>query len=295
MKKGEIVRWDYEGWTVAPKPEDCELFDTTDEKLARERGIYREEASYGPTPIIIGAERLVKGLEASLLEADVDKEVELVLPPAQAFGERDARKMEIHSLSEILRLPEFRRGDRDPVPGARVVLGNREGRIVSVRGGRVRVDYNHELAGKTLRYKYIIRSRVEAPEDKVAAILEIHYGRQPGFKVDVKGTEASITVAERCKFDPQWTLTKIMVVRDLREHVGLSTIRFVEEYTKPVEGPAPDEAAVAPEGVGGAVTDAAETESKGAVAQESAQKSPEPKPPSGGEAPDPSTSPDTTG
>ncbi|MGQ9582796.1 MAG: FKBP-type peptidyl-prolyl cis-trans isomerase [Thermoplasmatota archaeon] len=282
MKRGEIVRWDYEGWTVAPKSEDCELFDTTDEKLAKEKGIYKERAAYGPNPIIVGAERLVKGLEASLLEAEVGREVEVIIPPADAFGERDARKMEIHSLSEILRLPEFRRGEREPVPGARVVLGNREGRIVSVRGGRVRVDYNHELAGKTLRYKYTIRSRVDAPEEKVAAILEIHYGRQPGFRVEVRGSEASITVAERCKFDPQWGLTKLIVVRDLREYVGLTTVRFVEEYVKPAEAPAPTVAAPEP-----GAAEAATGEKSEAGAQAGAEPQTGSGPSSGGEPPRP--------
>lgn len=276
------MRWDYEGWTAAPKPEDCELFDTTDEKLAREKGIYKEGAAYGPTPVIVGAERLVKGLEASLLEAEVGREVEVVVPPSDAFGERDARKMEIHSLSEILRLPEFRRGEREPVPGARVVLGNREGRIVSVRGGRVRVDYNHELAGKTLRYKYTIRSRVDAPEEKAAAILEIHYGRQPGFRVEVRGSEASITVAERCKFDPQWGLTKLIVVRDLREYVGLTTVRFIEEYVKPAESPAPAVAAPEP-----GTAEAADGEKIEAGAQAGAESQSEPGPSSGGEPPRP--------
>ncbi|MEM4728697.1 MAG: FKBP-type peptidyl-prolyl cis-trans isomerase [Thermoplasmata archaeon] len=242
MNKGDIVRLDYDGWTVGAKPEESELFDTTNEALAREKGIFKEDASYGPVPVIIGGERLVKGLEASLLTAEVGKEVEVVIPPAEAFGERDGRKLEVHSLAEVMRLPEFRKGERELVPGEKIVLNNRKGTIVSVRGGRVRVDYNHELAGKTVKYRYTIRQKLETVEEKIAAILELDYDRPDGFRIQVSGTEATITVKEKCKFDPRWALAKLAVVRDLREYAGITTVRFVEEYIKPTEAAAAPEA-----------------------------------------------------
>ena len=70
MQKGDIVRWDYQGWIVGAKPEQDELFETTLETLAKEKDIHKEGALYGPAPLIIGAGRLVKGLEASLLAAE---------------------------------------------------------------------------------------------------------------------------------------------------------------------------------------------------------------------------------
>jgi len=235
MQKGDIVRWEYEGWTLAPKPEDNELFETTKEHLAKDYKIFKEGAAYGPAPLIVGAERLVKGLEASVLSAEIGKEVEVTLPPAESYGERDPKKVEIHSLGEVLRLPEYRKGEEEPTPGARIVLGNKAGTIMSVRGGRVRIDFNHQLAGKTLKYKFLIKSKAETPLDKVQAILEMHYGRPGDFKAEVRGEESDVVTPELCKYDPQWMLTKLQVVSDLREFAGMSRVRLIEEYVKPAE------------------------------------------------------------
>jgi len=235
MQKGDIVKWDYDGWTVAPRPEDCELFETTNETLAKDKGTHKEGAIYGPTPIILGSGRLIKGLEETLMKAEIGKEIELNIPPKDAYGDRDGKLMEVHSLNEIMRLPEFRKGEQDPVPGATVYLNNKTGTIISERGGRVRVDFNHQLAGKTLKYKFTLRSKVDKPDEKVATILEMHYGRPGDFKVEVKGDETTIVLLEQCKYDPRWLITKLQVVRDLREFAGMSKILLVEEYVKPAE------------------------------------------------------------
>jgi FKBP-type peptidyl-prolyl cis-trans isomerase 2 len=178
---------------------------------------------------------MVKGLETSLLGAEPGKETEVTVPPAEAYGERDPKKVEVHSMAEIMRLPEFRKGDEEIAPGARVVINNKVGTIISANPGRVRVDFNHQLAGKTLRYKYTIRSKAESAHDKVSFILEMYYGKPGDFKVHVKGEEADIVLMEQCKYDPRWMLTKLQIVRDLREHAGMHKIRLIEEYLKPEE------------------------------------------------------------
>jgi FKBP-type peptidyl-prolyl cis-trans isomerase 2 len=240
MQKGDIVRWEYEGWTLGPKPEDNELFETTNEHLARDNNIFKEGAVFGPGPLIVGADRMVKGLEKSVLAAEVGKEVDITIPPSEAYGDRDPKKVEIHSLGEVLRLPEYRKGEDEPAPGKRIVLGNKVGTIMSVRGGRVRIDFNHELAGRTLRYKFTVKSKAEMPLEKVETLLEMHYGRPGDFKAEVHGEEVDITLMEQCKYDPQWMIIKLQVVRDLREYAGMAKIRLTEEYVKPAEkAPAP--------------------------------------------------------
>jgi len=235
MHKGDIVRWDYEGWTKGAKPEDSELFETTVETLAKDKGMHKEGALYGPAPLVIGADRLVKGLETSLAAAEIGKEIEITILPAEGYGDRDPKKVEVHSMAEIMRLPEFKKGDEEPVPGARVIINNKAGTIISANPGRVRVDFNHQLAGKTLVYKYTVRSKAETVHDKVSLILEMYYGKPGDFKVHVKGEEADIVLMEQCKYDPRWMITKLQIVRDLREFAGMNRVRLIEEYIRPEE------------------------------------------------------------
>ena len=235
MQKGDIVRWDYECWVVGAKPEDNDLVETTREHLAKDYKIFKEGAAYGPAPLIIGTGRLIKGLEASLLAAEPGKEVELSIPPADAYGDRDPKLVEVHSMGEVMRQPEYRKGDEEPVPGAHIVLGNKAGTIMSVRGGRVRIDFNHELAGRTLKYKYVIKAKAEATKEKAEAILEMHYGHPGDFKTEVHGDDIDIVLMEQCKYDPKWLISKLTVVSDLREHAGIAKVRLIEEYLKPAE------------------------------------------------------------
>jgi FKBP-type peptidyl-prolyl cis-trans isomerase SlyD len=247
MQKGDIVRWEYEGWTLGPKPEKNELFETTNESLAKNNNIFKEGAVWGPAPLIVGAERLVKGLESSVLAAEMGKEVEVTIPPSDAYGDRDPKKVEIHSLGEVLRLPEYRKGEDEPAPGKHIVLGNKAGTIMTVRGGRVRIDFNHDLAGKTLKYKYVLRTKAETPLEKVQAVFEMHYGRPGDFKFQVHDDRAEITVMEQCKYDPQWMLTKLQVVSDLREYAGMTRIQLIEEYIKPADKAPPSAVPAAPD------------------------------------------------
>ena len=52
------------------------------------------------------------------------------------------------------RTPRYSRKEINPVVGQEISLNNRRGKVLSVTPGRVLVDYNHPLAGKTIYYKY---------------------------------------------------------------------------------------------------------------------------------------------
>jgi len=241
MEKGDIVFLEYDAWIVDVGSDKDDLFDTTSEEVAKKADMHDEKAVYEPRPFIAGVEGMHKGLGEILLEAEVDKEYNMEIPPEQAFGERDAKLVEVHSKAEILRLPEYRKekgkDPKMPSPGQDVNLKGKMGRITMVTAGRVRVDFNHRLAGKTLKYKYKIASVAKTPEEKVKAILSIHYGRENDFGLEIDDKTAKLVLADLCKYDAYWHQVKIRVVSDLREYTGIDTIQFIEEYIKrkPVE------------------------------------------------------------
>ncbi len=228
MKKGDIIRWEYEAWIVENEKE--ELFDTTKEELAKEHGIHDPNLRYGPMVSIVGIGRLIKGMEEELLKAEVGKEYEITIPPEQAYGERDPKLVKIHSYRELARQKI------EPEVGKEVIINNKRGRIVTVTPGRVVIDFNHPLAGKTLKYKFKIVEKVEGEVDKVRAIIEMDYGKEiDNFKIELKNDDIIIELPDVCKYDNNWGIAKYAIVGDIRDYVANKNVKFVEVYPKKEE------------------------------------------------------------
>src|SRR5256712_9944193 len=119
-----------------------------------------------------------------------------------------------------------------------VSLGGRKGTITQVTGGRVRVDYNNPLAGKTLQYTFTIKAIADSPEEKLRAVIEMDYGLPEEFKVSIDADGATVLVPDICKTDERWFVSKFRVIADIREVLGLPRVRFVEEYVKAPSKPA---------------------------------------------------------
>ncbi len=220
---GDIVLAEFEGWMQ----DGNELFDTTSESLAREPDIFNEKMVYGPQPLIVGKGRLFPGLDESLLKAKVGEEYEVVLPPDKAAGPRDPKLVELHPIRE------FVKQDIEPRVGLEVTVKNRPAIISAVTAGRVRVDFNNRLAGKTLRYKYKVVEKPSKPTEVVKLLLKMAYGTSEGFEVEHHGKDYKIKLADACKYDQRWLLAKYRLVSDLRDVAGAETISFIEEYSKP--------------------------------------------------------------
>ncbi|MBU1197704.1 hypothetical protein KJ765_04285 [Candidatus Micrarchaeota archaeon] len=147
------------------REEGGRLAETTDEAEAKKEGIYNEKLRYRPTLVMLKDTRLVKGFKDVLLNASVGKAGSAHIAVQDAFGERKP------DLVRVVPLQKFKEGGVDPVAGMVVNLDDYRGRIQSVSGGRVRVDLNHELAGKKLVYHYNVEAQLQKPEEKLQALL----------------------------------------------------------------------------------------------------------------------------
>jgi len=223
IKAGDIVLADFDGWIQ----DSNELFDTTSEALAKEHDIFNEKMVYGPQPLIVGKGRLFPGLDESLLKADVGKEYEIVVSPDKGAGPRDPKLVELHPLRE------FVKQEIEPRVGLEVTVKNRPAIITAVTAGRVRVDFNNRLAGRTLKYKYKVVEKPSKPVEVVKLLLKMAYGTSDGFDVEHHGKNFNIKLSDSCKYDQRWMLAKYRLVTDLREVAGAETISFIEEYEKP--------------------------------------------------------------
>jgi FKBP-type peptidyl-prolyl cis-trans isomerase 2 len=224
MKKGDIVKIEYDMWTEVDGV--LKLRETTSQEHAKKEGIYNENMTFHPLYTILGENRIPTGFDNSLLNAEVEKEYEIRVEPAEGFGEEKAE------LIETIPLKEFRKKKLRPKVGMVVSVGNREGQIIRITESRAFIDFNHPLAGKTLKYRHRILSKARNTKEKAQWVLASdydHFGIElPEVKIENNNIE--VKLIDRCKTDPEWTFAKYRAVSDLRKFAGVKIVRFVEEY-----------------------------------------------------------------
>ena len=222
MEDGAIIHVDYDLFSG----ETGDLIETTSEEIAKEHEMHQEGRNYTPMVCIVGSGNLIAGFEAALKEAKVGKEVEVEIAPVDAYGEKDA------SLVETISIDKLRRAVQDPNSlylGAPVNINGRQGYLSYLAAGRARIDYNHPMAGKTLKYVFTIVKEVKGKEDKVMGLLESNSGHS-GFEVSFKGDDLSIILPQAMMFDTNAAMLKFRLVTMIRDAVECGKVSFVEVH-----------------------------------------------------------------
>jgi FKBP-type peptidyl-prolyl cis-trans isomerase 2 len=225
VEKGDIVWLEYDAWTVNPNG-TLTLFDTTHDEIAKKEGKFDEKKVYIEQPAVVGRGRLFEGLESALIGAKIGEAKEVLIPPEKAAGARDPRLVELRTEREFLRQ------EINPDVGMEVSISGKHGIVTAVSAGRVRVDFNNPLAGKTLKYVVRVTRKAKTQEERVRAVIDMDYGLGEQFKIRLNDGTADIQLPDVCKTDEKWFVSKFRVVADLRELTDLKTIRFLEEYEK---------------------------------------------------------------
>lgn len=164
MKEGELVLIRYTGRA------DGEIFDTTEKDVAEENDLEREDAELQPVPVLIGRDYVIEGLEEQLLDMDVGDEVEVTVPAEKGYGKRDSDNVETYPEKE------FQKQGVEVHPGEELMIGRRRGKVVSKGSGRIRIDFNHPLAGKELDYELEVVEEVEDDEEIAEHIYSYRVG-----------------------------------------------------------------------------------------------------------------------
>ncbi len=167
-----------------------EVFDLTDAELAKKEGVYQKENKYGPALVIIGARSVIPGVEEEIKKMKVGEEKEFEVSSDKGFGSREPK------LVQIISLTKFIQQKVNPIPGAFVNIDGRNGKIQSVSGGRVRVDFNHPLANKNLLYKIKLVKEVKDAKEKMESLLK--YFNIEG-EVKVEGEKCEISLKQKNK------------------------------------------------------------------------------------------------
>jgi FKBP-type peptidyl-prolyl cis-trans isomerase 2 len=231
MNEGDVIEFDYELFVEGQDG----LYDTTIQEKAEAAGLAQRGAYHAPMRYVVGAGRLIPGLEDALLKADEGKGFDVTIPPERAYGPREAGRV------ETIPMKEFRKADVDPRPGMSINWNARRGVVTTVGGGRVRVDFNPPLAGKTLRYVVTVRRIYREPAERLAGLLLMNYPAPDPPEVTIEDKTAVVVVPEPAKYDPNWPRAKLGFLASVRRHADVESVRFVEEHTIDREPVAPQE------------------------------------------------------
>ena len=216
--------------------ETGDVFDTTYEDVAEEAGIKNDNKDYHPMILAVGSTQLLSKLHDEIKKMDVGEKQTVEIPCEEAFGKRDPR------LIQLIPMKEFKKQNIKPFVGMPLSLDGQHGIVRTVDGGRVRVDFNHELAGKDIIYEIEIVDTIDDNVEKIKGLIEVYYGNP---NIDLEKTEiliedgvAKITLDKLAGFEQrsaqEITLSKFRVARETYENIDeIEKVQFIDEYEKP--------------------------------------------------------------
>ena len=223
VKEGDLVLVDY---TFRVK-ENGELIETTIKEVAEKEGV--EEGRFESRLVIPGKGFLLKSVEEQLIGMAPGEEKRFEIPPEKAFGPRDPSKIKVIPLRRLKNV-------EGPITiGSRITIDGREGIVRSIGSGRVQIDFNPYLAGKTIDCYVKVVKILSTDNEKIKAL--IHY-RIPDvdvkkFKIRVRKPEVRITIPDEAFLLPAIQVAKRALARDLMDHIeGIEKVTYIETYMK---------------------------------------------------------------
>ena len=133
-----------------------------DYKLDVDGKVFESTEVHGPIEIVQGRGDLPAAVDKALVGMKVGQRSDIEIPAGIGFGYHEARKVESLPLAPMGPM------GADVKPGKKI-LGFKDGKTVTglvleVKDGVARVDFNHPLADKALRYRIEVVGLGPAPE-----------------------------------------------------------------------------------------------------------------------------------
>ncbi len=211
IKMDDFIRINY---TLKVK-ETKQIIETSDEDLAKKENLYDEKNSYGPRLMIVGNEEMfLKRVNDAVIGKEAGDKFKVDIPPEETFGFKDTSKVKLLGRKELVAKNIF------PEIGRQIQWGNQNGIIISVLGGRVRVDFNHPLVGQTIVYSVEIIERITTVKKKLEALVVF---RMTGIDIStfaIKDEKDKITI----------TMPEEIITKDL--YIQFRKIRLASDINK---------------------------------------------------------------
>lgn len=182
LQKKDFIEIDF-----SAKIKDGEVFDSTmKEDLEKLRHGHDHAIEAKPFVFSLGEGMFLKSIDEFLIGKEEGKSYDVELLPENAFGKRNPLFV------QMIPLKVFREKQVNPVVGVTFNFDGKIGKVLSVSGGRIMVDFNHFLSGKTLQYKINVIRKIDSFDEKVQSLNEFFFRKS--FKYEIQGEKLIIEV-----------------------------------------------------------------------------------------------------
>jgi FKBP-type peptidyl-prolyl cis-trans isomerase SlyD len=223
LTKGDFILVDY----TAKVKETGEVFDTTLEEVSKREHLGKEGELYEPKLIVVGEGWVLKPLDEAFINMEPGKPSVVEIAPDKAFGPRDAEKVRRVPLKALLEK------EINPTIGARVEYGGKMATVRSVGAGRVVLDFNPPLAGKTLVYDVTVQKKLEAREEKASSLIHrrIPVAEAAKFALTFADKTLAVDMPEEAFYVEGVQVAKRGISLDIQKYFPeLECVKFVETF-----------------------------------------------------------------
>jgi len=225
IQKGDFILINY----TSKVKETGEIFDTTNEETAKKEKFYKEGEIYEPKLVVVGERLVLEALDEALQKFKIKKKNSVEIPPEKAFGNRDPEKVRL--------IPLRRLAARGITPklGMQIEYDRKLATVRTMGSGRVQLDFNPPLAGKTLVYEVTVEKRLKTNTEKIAALI---HRRIPAVEVEnfnfkIGKTNVTLKMPEEAFYVEGIQLAKRGIATDIQRFLPeITTVKFVETFKK---------------------------------------------------------------
>ena len=222
LAKGSLVLLNY---TAKVKDTD-EVIETTIEEDAKKFNVFDHTRTYEPRLISVGEGWVLQGMDEALVNANIGEKMDVEVPPEKGFGERDKDKVRMVSLRKLgEKADEIKVGDA-------IEIDNKVAIVRFISSGRVQLDYNHRLAGKTIVYALEILKLLEQDNEKIIALIKRRIPvDETKLKIIVRESNIEVELPEENYMYEGLQIIKRAIVNDIFKYANtIKKIKFIETY-----------------------------------------------------------------
>jgi FKBP-type peptidyl-prolyl cis-trans isomerase 2 len=218
----DFIKINYTG-----RVKDGPVFDTTDAETAKKEKLFDSRRAYKPLSVAVGEKQVIEALDEELAGMKVGDKKTVTAAPEKAYGQKNPAYV------RLVPVKFFKQEKISPVPGMPVEIDGMRGRVQTFSGGRVRVDFNHELAGKTLVFDVEVVDRAKSEEEKAMCLVERNFESDEGFGVQLSGKKLTVKLPRKAFHDRNIIARKASFSAEAFKFLEASDVTFQETWENP--------------------------------------------------------------